>query len=146
MLERVRKSIAKYIKENSCTIIVNVRPLKDNGYGKMIPDVEEEPVLKELGIGRIARRRLPDAIITNADTPYDFQDVYYLIVAYDAAWLKMGLIFDYHGQKFRTLFVENRIIGGGVAYKLCNLEQCTSYDVSDFYGPEPEEEGEEGEE
>ena len=91
------------------------------------------PTLATLGIGRVTRRRLPDPIVTDARSPYDYNDVFYLIVAYDASWLRRGLIFDYNNQRFRTLLVEDRRILGGVTYRLCDLEQVTSTDGGVLY-------------
>ncbi len=134
MLSSIRETMTKYISENSYEIKTWKRPLVNNGYDQMVPDLTKVAIEETLGTARIARRRLPDVLQANAKTPYDYQDVYYMLAEYDAAWLVSGIVFDYYGQKFRTLFVENRIIDGGIAYKLCNLEQATSSDIGDFYG------------
>jgi hypothetical protein len=122
-----------YIDQNPYTIKVNVRAKIDNGYGKMVPDLDASPILTTLGQARIVRRRLPEPILANAVTPYDYQDVYYMLVKYDVTWLQKGLVFEYYDKKYRTGIVENRIVAGGIAYKLCNLEEVTSTDIGDFY-------------
>jgi hypothetical protein len=108
----------------------------------MVPDLDASPILTTLGQARIARRRLPEPILANAVTPYDYQDVYYMLVKYDVTWLKKGLVFEYYSKKYRTGIVENRIVAGGhnpsdpldgIAYRLCNLEEVTSADIGDFY-------------
>jgi len=132
LYERVRKTMATFIAQNPCTVIAWIRPTRDNGYGKQIPDIDEAAVETTLGVARVSRRRLPDPIVTNASTPYDYLDVYYLLVSYDADWLRKGLVFAYHNQKFRTLLPEDRIMEGAIAYRLCGLEQVTSADVEDF--------------
>ncbi len=134
MYEKIRKVMTKHIARNQYTIITWIRPTIDNGFGKLIPDLAQSAIETTLGIARISRRRLPDPIITNPSTPYDYLDVYYLLAVYDAIWLKQGIIFEYYGQKFRTLLPENRIINGGIAYKLCALEQVTSTDVENLHG------------
>lgn len=133
MLASTRETMETFIAENVYTIVEYVRPTKDNGFGKQVPNLTEDAVLTTLGTARISRRSLPDVMFSNAKTPYDYTETYYLTAAYDATWLRMGIVFEYYGQKFRTLFVENRIIGGGIAYKLCDLEQVTTMDVEDFY-------------
>jgi hypothetical protein len=133
IVDSIRRSMAIYINQNIYTIKVNVRTKIDNGYNKIIPDLDASPILTTLGQARIARRRLPEPIIANAVTPYDYQDVYYLLAEYDVTWLKKGLVFEYYGKKYRTGIVENRIVGGGIAYQLCNLEEVTSADIGDFY-------------
>jgi len=147
MLDRIRKTMINHITKNSVTIIEYQRPLIDNGYGFKIPDLTKELTEVELGIARISRRRLPEPIVTNAGTVYDYQDVYYLLAAYDADWLRQNIVFKYHNEYFRTLLPEERIINGDIAYKLCNLEQVTARDVANYYSdsgvPEPEPEPEE---
>lgn len=133
IIDSIRRSMAIYIGQNSYDIIVATRTKIDNGYGKMIPDLDASPILSTLGQARIARRRLPEPIIANAVTPYDYQDVYYMLVEYDVTWLQKGLIFEYYGKKYRTGIVENRIVVGEIAYKICNLEEVTSADIEDFY-------------
>lgn len=133
MIDSIRNSMALYIDQNPYIIIVQVRTKIDNGYGKMIPDLDASPVATTLGIARIARRRLPEPILANASSPYDYQDVYYMLVKYDVDWLKKGLIFEYYGSKYRTGKVEKRIVFESIAYKLCNLEEVTSKDIGDFY-------------
>lgn len=143
IIDNIRKSMSIYINQNPYDIIVATRTKIDNGYGKMIPDLTASPISNTLGQGRIARRRLPEPIVANAVTPYDYQDVYYMLVEYDVIWLQKGLVFEYYGSKYRTGKVESRIVGGGqnpsdpfdgIAYKLCNLEEVTSTDIEDFYG------------
>lgn len=126
--------MSNYIAENPYSIDIESRPLIDNGFGKLVPDLNISPVKKTLGIARVARRRLPDVIVTNPKTPYDYQDVYYLLAPYDADWLHIGIVFEYFGEYFRTLRPENRIMFGEIVYKLCDLEQVTQADVGDFYG------------
>ena len=143
IIDQIRKSMGIYIDQNPYTIIVQVRSKVDNGFDKQVPDLTATPVATTLGIGRIARRRLPEPILANAGTPYDYQDVYYMLVKYDVTWLKKGLVFEYYGSKYRTGKVEKRIIFAGqadpddpyagIAYRLCNLEETTSKDIGDFY-------------
>ena len=133
MSDAIRASMIKYISENPCTIVVQNRPLVDNGFGIMIPDLTQAAVEETLGIGRVARRRLPEPIVTNASTPYDYQDVYYLLVAYDATWLRKGLVFAYFNKKYRTGTVEQRIMLGQVTYQLCDLEEVTSFNAEEVY-------------
>lgn len=125
-LDSIRNAMNRRINLNSYTIVQYVRPTIDNNYGSDIPDMTVEPVETPLGIASLSRRRLPDPVVTNARTPYDFNDVYYLLASWDADWLKEGIVFEYHGEKFRTLKPENRIMFGGIAYKLCDLEQVSS--------------------
>lgn len=132
--ELIRKTMITHINRNPYTIIAWIRPTIDNGYGKMVADLSEDAVETTLGVARVSRRRLPDPIVTNAKTPYDYLDVYYLLTAYTSTWLKTGIVFEYYDQKFRTLLLENRIVDGGIAYKLCALEQVTTKDVEDYYG------------
>lgn len=129
----IRTSISTYISQNPYTIVAYVRTKVDNGYGVMVPDLTITPTATTLGIARISRRRLPEPIVANAKTPYDYQDVYYLQAAYDADWLHKGIVFEYNGLKYRTGRVENKIVGGAVAYKISDLEEITSTDVGDFY-------------
>lgn len=130
-LDVIRRTMIKRIELNPYTIITYVRPTIDNGYGVQIPDLTQPPVETELGVVTLSRRRLPDPVITNARSPYDFNDVYYLLAAWNADWLKEDLVFEYYGNKFKTLFPENRIMFGGIAYKLCDLEQVTSKQFGD---------------
>jgi hypothetical protein len=141
-LDNIRRSMEIYIDQNSYDIIVTTRAKVDNGYGKQVPNLSTSGTSSTLGKARIARRRLPEPIVTNAKTPYDYQDVYYLLAKYDATWLQKGLVFEYYGTKYRTGKVEKRIIYGGknssdpydgIAYRLCNLEEVTSRDVGDSY-------------
>lgn len=134
MITKIRNTITKQIAYSPCTVIEYVRTFVDNGYGVSVPDLTKTAVATELGTCKVCRRRLPEPIITNAKTPYDFQDVYYLLADYTATWLRKGIVFEYQGKKFRTLLLEDRIINGQVAYKLCDLEQVNSYDVGDSYG------------
>ena len=123
----------KFIAENPATIIVDKYTLKDNGYGIMIPDTSVQPTTVVLGTGRVSRRRLPDPIVTDARSPYDYNDVFYLLVEHDADWLHRGMVFTYGNQMFRTLLVEDRIMFGKVAFRLCDLEQVTSTDGGKLY-------------
>lgn len=133
MLEQIRATIADYIQENPYTISTAVYPTRTNEYGIKVKDFTKTPVTTELGTVRIARRRIPDSFITNPATPYDWQDVYYLITEYTAAtWLTKDIEFTYYDKQFRTLFPESRIICGGVAYYLCDLEQTNSLNVGDL--------------
>lgn len=125
-LDVIRNKIQKRIELNPYTIVTYVRPTIDNGYGTLIPDLTQPPVETTLGVATISRRRIPDPVIANSRTPYDYSDVYYMIAMYDAAWLKKDIVFEYYAQKFKTLFVEKRIMFGGIAYLLCDLEQVTS--------------------
>lgn len=134
ILDTIRNSMIAYIAQNPYDITVLTRTKVDNGYGKLIPDLTASPVSSILGQARIARRRLPEPILTSAATTYDYQDVYYMLVKYDATWLKKGLIFEYHGSNYRTGKVEDRIVYGGIAYRLCNIEEITTADIGDFYG------------
>ena len=118
--------MSRFIAENPYTFVTWLRTTKEKGYGTQIPDLTATPVETTYGVIRVLRRRLPDPIVANPATPYDFQDVYYLLAPYDATWLKKDLVFEYYGQKYRTLLVEDRILFGGIAYKLCDLEQATS--------------------
>jgi len=108
----IRTTMAKYINENSITITALVRPTVDNGYGMMIPDISQPAVPTNLGIGRISRRSLPDPYISGSRTPYDYKDVFYLLVPYDATWLKKGIVFTYGDNKFKTRIPEKRYIFG----------------------------------
>jgi len=126
----LRNTWNRYVNENPCVITVWIKPTTDNGYGETIPDLTQAGVETVLGTARVARRRLPDPIVTNARTPYDYLDSYYLLATYDSDWLKKGLVFAYNGEKFRTLLVESRVAFGDVIYKICNLEQVTSRSVS----------------
>ena len=130
-IDIIRKTWKRYIADNPYTIVTWDRPTIDNGYGTQIPDLTQAPVESTRGIARVCRRRLPDPIIANSTTPYDFQDVYYILVEYDQTWLKKDLIFEYYGQKYRTQWVEDRIMLGGIAYRLSNLEQVTSTKTGD---------------
>lgn len=134
ILDTIRNSMAIYIAQNPYDIVVLTRAKVDNGYNKLIPSLSASPISNTLGQARIARRRLPEPILTSAKTTYDYQDVYYMLVEYDVTWLKKGLVFEYYGSKYRTGKVENRIVNGGIVYKLCNLEEVTTADVGDFYG------------
>ncbi len=133
LLQKVRNSMNKYIQENPTDITVTKYPTKDNGYGLQIPDTTQTPVTTTLGTARVARRRLPDPIVTDARSPYDYLDAYYIVAGYDATWLRRGLIFEYSNRRFRTLLVEDRMIGKGVAYKICDLEEVTPSDGSVMY-------------
>ena len=133
VIDSVRSSMTRYINENPVSIVVEKYVLKDNGYGIKIPNMSVPPTVVTLGIGRVVRRRLPDPIVTDAISPYDYNDVFYLLVSYDASWLRRGLIFDYNSQRFRTLLVENRVMFGKVTYRLCDLEQVTSTDGGVLY-------------
>jgi hypothetical protein len=124
----------QYISENQITITSPVRPTKDNGYGIQVPDIDQTAVPTILGIGRVCRRRLPDPIVTGSRTPYDYQDVYYLLVQWDATWLKKGITFQYNDEKWKTKLPEKRRIFGEITYRLCDLEQITSRDIGDYNG------------
>jgi len=130
----LRKTMLKYINENACAIISYKRPLIDNGYGILIPDLDQAAVPVILGTARMSRRSLPDPYISGSTTAYDYKDVYYLLVPYDATWLKKGIVFECKGNKFKTRIPENRITFGEVVYQLCGLEQVTSGDVGDYSG------------
>lgn len=130
----IRETWTKYINENPYTIVNWVRPTVDNGYGIQIPDISEASVETPLGIARIARRSLPDPYISGARTPYDYKDVFYMIVPYDADWLKKGIVFEYYGNKFKTRIPENRYMFSAIVYQLCGLEQVTSGNVGDYSG------------
>jgi hypothetical protein len=130
----LRKTWTDYIAENPCTIINYVRSTVDNGYGIMIPDITETSVAVTLGVGRVSRRSLPDPYISGSRTPYDYKDVFYLLVSYDTTWLKKGIVFEYGNNKFKTRIPENRIMFGEVVYQLCGLEQVTSGDIGDYSG------------
>ena len=132
-IDKIRTTMKKFIAENPATITVDKYTLKDNGYGIMIPDTSVQPTTVVLGIGRIARRRLPDPIVTDARSPYDYNDVFYLLVEYDTTWLHRGMVFTYGNQMFRTLLVEDRIMFGEIAFKLCDLEQTTPTDGGKLY-------------
>lgn len=133
-LDRIREAMIRRINLNPYTIVTYIRPKVDNGYGKLIPDMTELPVETILGTASVSRRRLPDVAVTNPGTPYDYQDVHYLLAAYDTTWLHEGIVFEYHGDKFRTMRPEARIMFGGIAYWLCDLEQASTSDVGDLYG------------
>jgi len=133
-VETVRRAIAKRIAENPVTVIVSVYGATiDNGYGIQVPNLAVPAVPATLGIGLVSRRRLPDPLITNAKTPYDHLDVYYIIVKHTDAWLTRGIVFAYNGRKYRVLLPEDRVIFGAVAYRLADLEDVTSSDVGDEY-------------
>jgi len=133
-LSVIRSTWNKYIAQNQCTIVNWVRPTVDNGYGILIPDITKVAVETTLGIGRVSRRSLPDPYISGARTPYDYKDVFYLIVAYDTTWLKKGIVFVYKDNKFRTKLMEKRYMFGDVVYQICGLEQVTSNDIGDYSG------------
>lgn len=134
MLSVVRATWARYIAENPYTMISYIRPTKDNGFGIQIPDMTKVAVSTTIGTIRVSRRRLPEPAVANAKTPYDYVDVYYLLAEYDLTALRKGLVFEYYGKKYRTGIVENRIIHSGIAYKICDLEEVTSFDAGDVYG------------
>lgn len=121
----IRRQMTSYINENLAVLSVYERKTKDNGFGYQIPDINGTPILVGQFEARVTRRRIPEPFITNTATPYDYQDVYYLLASHDADWLKQDLTFDYQGQRYRTLYPESRIIYGEVAYKVVNLEQVT---------------------
>jgi len=130
----VRNSMNKYIKENETTITFWVRPMIDNGYGKMIPNLDGVAVETILGTARVARRSLPDPYISGSRTSYDYKDVFYLLTQYDSSWLKKGIVFEYQGNKFKTRIPETRYMFGEATYRLCGLEQVTSGDIGDYSG------------
>lgn len=134
IIDNVRRNMEIYIAQNPYDIIVLIRAKVDNGYDKQVPDLTASSVSSTLGTARISRRRLPEPILTSAKTPYDYQDVYYMLAAYDATWLKKGLIFEYYGSNYRTGKVEDRIVFGAIAYRLCNIEEVTGADIGDMYG------------
>ena len=133
-LSIIRNTWNKYIAQNQCTIVNWVRPTVDNGYNVNVPDLTAVAVETTLGVGRVARRNLPDPYVSGARTPYDYKDVFYLIVSYDTTWLKKGIVFVYGDNKFKTRIPESRYMFGGIVYKLCGLEQVTSADQGDFNG------------
>lgn len=130
----VRATMNKYINQNSCTIVAWQRPLVNNGYGIMIPDITKTAVETTLGTGRVTRRSLPDPYISGAKTAYDYKDVFYLLVPYDTTWLKKGIVFEYGDNKFKTRIPEKRYNFGEVTYQLCGLEQVTSGNIGDYSG------------
>lgn len=128
----LRDTMNKYIDENPCTVISYQRAKIDNGYGMMIPNIDAIAVPVTLGIARVSRRSLPDPYISGSRTPYDYKDSFYLLVKYDAVWLKKGIVFAYNNNKFRTKIPETRYTFGEAVYKLCDLEQVTSGDIGDY--------------
>lgn len=132
VVEQLKQTIKQYIAQNPTTVVVEIYPTKDNGYGMQIPDIDATPEIKTLGTVRVSRRRLPDMFITNARSPYDYQDVHYAIGEYDAEWMQEGLIFESYNEKYRMKKIEARIIFGSIVYKLCDLEQITQMTVEDM--------------
>jgi len=132
MLDVLRQTISDRIAVNPVTIIADIRPRITNAQGKSIEDITVAAVPTELGVGTVSRRRLPEPIVTNAKTPYDYQDVYYLIVEYDTTWLRRNLVFSHNGETFRTKLPEKKYLFGGVAYIVCGLEQITARDIGDY--------------
>lgn len=128
----LRSTWNRYIAANPCTIVNWVRPTVDNGYDTQVPDLTATPVETTLGIGRVSRRSLPDPYVSGSRTPYDFKDVFYLLVPHDTTWLKKGIVFVYGDNKFKTRYPEKRYMFGDVIYQLCGLEQVTSVDQGDF--------------
>ncbi len=133
-VKALRKVWTSYIAQNQCTIVNWLRPTVDNGYGIQIPDLNEVAVEITLGVGRVSRRSLPDPYVSGARTPYDYKDVFYLLVAHDATWLKKGIVFVYGDNKFKTRLPEKRYAFGDVIYQLCDLEQTTSANIGDYSG------------
>lgn len=134
IVELARNAIAKRIALKPYTLIVNLYPTKDNGYGKQIPDYSQQPVATELGPVSISRRRIPDELLEGTRTPYTYSDMYYMLAPHDIVGLKKGLEFNYAGEKFRTNIPEPKIFGAeeDVAYYICKLELITQRDIEDF--------------
>ena len=132
MLDAVRNAIKERIEINPITLVALIRPRKINSQGISVEDITQDAVKTELGIVSVSRRNIPDRIVTNAETPYDYLDSYYLIAEFDASWLRKGLIFFIGNERFRTKLPEDRMMFGDVAYKLCGLESMTSHNLSDF--------------
>ena len=131
MLSVVRQTMIDHIAQNPHTIISPIRPTTTNDYGVTVPDLTQAPVDTTLGVGRITRRRLPDPLVTGSKTPYDFQDLNYLLVDYESTWLRKGIEFSYFDERYRTRYPEKRIMFGAIAYITCSLEQITSVDAGE---------------
>jgi len=122
----------KRIQLNPTVIIASIRPRKINSQGYSVEDITQDAVDTELGTVTLSRRNIPDKIVTNAETPYDYLDNYYLIAEFDATWLRKGLKFWLGSERFRTKIPEAKRMFGEVVYLLCNLETITPANLSDF--------------
>ncbi len=133
-VDKLRSTMLNFINENPATIVAWIRPTKVNDAGFTVPDISQAAVETAIGTGRVNRRSLPDPYISGSTTPYDYKDVFYLLMPYDNALLRKGLVFVYGNNKFKTRIPETRYIFGSAIYLLCGLEQVTSSDVGDQSG------------
>jgi len=132
VLDNLRNTIAYRISLNPHELICDIYPTIVNSDGYTVADITKEAVPTSFGFVTISRRLLPEPVITNAKTPYDYNDQYYMIAPYNITGLTKGLMFNYNGERFRTKLPEAKRLFGGIAYYVCDLEQITSRHIGAY--------------
>ncbi len=93
------------IMQNPVYVEIRVRPLVDNGYSIMIPDMSKDEEVKMFGPVRVAPEGTP--VLQERGSEFDkindtgIHNSYYLTAVYNETFLQRNMIISFNDRKYR---------------------------------------------
>lgn len=102
-IDILRKAEHDRIQTDPAMIKVTTYPTKDNGYGKLVPDLTKDPIVTEYGPALIVPAGRPEVQNGNKEDVSAWMNDFILIAEHDATWVQRGLLFEHNSRKYRVL-------------------------------------------
>lgn len=113
------------INEDPVYIRVFQREMKDNGYGKLVPDLTKDLYYEDFGPMRIVPSSSPLLQTAGVGPTYALDNDYVLFAKHDVDWLYKGLVFEAHDRRYKIEEVNIIHAFGGVLSVIATLKDVT---------------------
>ena len=113
------------IDEDPMYIRVFQREMKDNGYGKLVPDLTKDLYYEDFGPMRIVPASSPMLQTSGVGPVYAIGNDYILFAKHDVDWLFKGLVFEAQDRRYKIEEVNIIHAFGGVVSVIATLKDVT---------------------
>lgn len=136
IVAQIRQAEFARIMVDPAYVLIDNRPLTDNGYGKMVPNLVFDETWVEKGPVRIVARSNP--ILNQTDLRASFSqssglsetygvgNEFVIFAAYDCDWLRSDMIIKHNNRVYRTFEPFNSTMFGEVISKFATLKDVGS--------------------